>query len=330
MAGRVRTFLVGDAMNNRSKMAVVSKKISNKPVCEISGLARHAIGEHKSMRRDETYRDKRHHDKRYHDNHGRRLMRGLRRTLLPGLLLTVTSGLATAQAAPLQGVGFSYSRVVMMEENRGGATVDINNNTANVYLMQSRVLGANAATGMPVPLKEGAAPFLVLPPLKRLDALGSLPLRIVASPAGTANLPRDRESVFFLAAKAIPSLTEPEAGKGVNDGKGRVAIALVNNIKLFWRPKGLKSEAIDNVANTLSVSRDGDRLKVTNPSGYYLTFSSLKVGGQSVPVEALRAMVPPRGAQDYPLPKGVTGGTASWTLINEYGLPTKEQQDTVR
>lgn len=253
-------------------------------------------------------------------------MRGLFACLLWGM----TGGALNAQADQLQGVGLSFSRVVMMEERRGGATVDVNNNTSNVYLMQSQVLGADVATGMPVALTDGAVPFLVLPPLKRLDAQVSLPLRIVASPEGTAKLPHDRESVFFLSTKAIPSLSEADASNEGKDGKGRVAIALVNNIKLFWRPKGLKSEAIGNVANTLSFSRDGDRLTVTNPSGYYLTFSSLKVSGQAVPAEALRAMVPPRGTQNYPLPRGATGSTASWTLIDEYGLPTKEQQDAVR
>ncbi|EHN8908240.1 molecular chaperone [Enterobacter hormaechei] len=306
------------------------KKITGVQGCKTKARRCDVIRENKKISHGVAGGDKKNHNDIHHEKSSR-AMCGLLRTLLPGLLLTVTGGLFTAQAAQLQGVGFSYSRVVVMEENRGGASVDIVNNTSNVYLMQSRVLGADAATGMPVDLKDGEAPFLVLPPLKRLDAQGSLPLRIVASPAGTARLPRDRESVFFLAAKAIPSLAETEAGKGVNDGKkGRVAIALVNNIKLFWRPKGLKSEAIGNVANTLSVSRDGDKLKVTNPSDYYLTFSSLKVGGQPVPAEALRAMVPPRSAQDYPLPKGITGGPVSWVLIDEYGLPTKEQQDIVR
>lgn len=252
-------------------------------------------------------------------------------TLSAGILACLLWGMAgricPALAAPLPGVGFSFSRVVMMEENRGGATVDVRNTTPDVYLMQSRVVGADAATGMPVERKEGPAPFLVLPPLKRVEAQGTLPLRIVAAPAGTARLPHDRESVFFLAVRAIPALPAPET---VKDGKGRVTVALANYIKLYWRPKGLKSAAISDVADTLSFSRDGDRLKVTNPSAYYLTFRSLTVGGKPVVDAALAAMVPPRGSQDYPLPDGVTGGTVSWRLIDEYGLPTSEQQETVR
>ncbi|HBC7422434.1 TPA: molecular chaperone [Serratia marcescens] len=240
-----------------------------------------------------------------------------------GCLLFAVAGIRGAYAAPLSGVGFSFSRVVLMADKRGGATVDVNNNTPNVYLMQSRVVNADPATGMPVEPGNNTAPFLVLPPLQRVDAQQRLSLRIIASPDGTAKLPQDRESVFFLATKAIPSV--PSKGD-----KGHMAIALVNNIKLFWRPKGLKSEVIDDVSNTLTISRDGNKLKVTNHSAYYLTFFSLTVGGQAVSPEALRAMVPPRGSWDYPLPKGITGGTASWKLIDEYGLPTKEQQSVVR
>ncbi|WP_323085981.1 molecular chaperone [Providencia alcalifaciens] len=309
-------------------VAVGSKKIPGAlgDETKIQGCDAHG---NKTISNSVVGSDKKNHNDIHHANSSP-VMGRLLRTLLLGLLLPMAGGFLAAQAAQLQGMGFSYSRVVVMEESRSGASVDINNNTSNVYLMQSRVLGADVATGMPVDFKNGEAPFLVLPPLKRLDAQNSLPLRIQASPAGVARLPRDRESVFFLEAKGIPSLAGTEGSKGVNDGKGHVAIGLVNNIKLFWRPKGLKSEAIDDLANTLSVSRDGDRLKVTNPSDYYLTFSSLKVAGQPVPGEALRAMVPPRSSQDYPFPKGVSGGTVSWTLINEYGLPTKEQQGAVR
>ena len=108
-----------------------------------------------------------------------------------------------------------------------------------------------------------------------------------------------------------------------------MSIALNNNIKLFYRPTGFVAEAVKSVGNTVSVSVVNGQLQFANPSGYYLTFSSLSVGGRKVADDALRAMVPPKGVQHYPLPAGIKSGVVRWTLIDEYGLKTDEFQQTV-
>lgn len=236
-------------------------------------------------------------------------------------------GLALSSHASLPaGVGFSFSRVVLMAEKRGGASVAVTNNTDNVYLMQARIQKADAATGLPVETPAGTPPppFVVLPPLKRTDAHSELPLRIMVTPDNA--LPKNRESVFFLTVKAIPSVAPPTDKE---KGQGRVILALANSIKLFYRPAGLKDAALADVAKTLTVQRSGSEIKVTNPSPYYITFSSLSVNGKAVDNAALAAMVPPYGARAYPLPAGVSVGKVSWRLIDEYGLLTDAQQAAI-
>lgn len=248
---------------------------------------------------------------------------------LVGLLLGLLAGVAPGARAELPGVGFSFSRVVLMEEDKGGATVEVRNNSDNLYLVQSQIHAADANKGRPVNESPGdvALPFMVLPPLKRLEPHAELPLRILATPEARERLPRDRESLFFISSKSIPSVPAPSDDE--KKSGGRVVLALVNSIKLYYRPAGLKKQAMDEVAASLTFSRTGKELRVHNASAYYITFSSLSVGGAALNSNELQAMVPPKGEQAYLLPARATDSVVRWQLIDEYGLPTDEQSRDV-
>lgn len=261
--------------------------------------------------------------------------------ILALLSLGVQSTVSQVYAAGASGFGLGTTRVVLMANDRSSGAVTALNNTDQVYLVQGRVYPADGNTGLP--LMKGVAagvkvPFLVTPPLQRVDANGVLPLRILVTPDN--HLPQDRESLFFLSAKAIPSQSAPVAQKGTGKAEqGRVtddapakgpqiSLALQQFVKLFYRPVSLEPKAIYNgtVAPKLSVSRAGDRLGVTNPTPYFITFTLLKAGGKSVDADALRVMVPPKGSQTYPLPAGVTGGEVEWQIVDEFGLATKTER----
>lgn len=260
------------------------------------------------------------------------------------------SRLAHAEGNP--GFGLNTSRVVVMaQDSRSGAAVALNN-TDRVYLVQSRAYPADGNTGWPLTKAvspKPAVPFLVTPPLQRVDAHGRLPLRILAMPDN--HLPQDRESLFFLSTKAIPAQGEPvagapagasgdkqgghDAGKTARTGDApmaptgpQISLALQQYVKLFYRPKGLSATALFDgaVAPKLNMQRVGGRLQVTNPTPYYITFIVLKVGGKPVDDTAKRALVPPKGQQTYPLPAGVSGGEVEWQIVDEFGLATKAER----
>lgn len=267
------------------------------------------------------------------------------RSALP-LAVMIVSMMVSTSCTAIQPTGFAMSatRVIFMEAERGGAQITALNNTDNVYLVQSRVYPAAGVTGFAQ--DKGAAetlrtPFLVTPPLKRMGAQSRLPLRILVTP--TNSLPKDRESLFFLSAKAIPSMPAPShsgavpAGKAPSDGapstsSPRVVMAMQQLIKLYYRPSGLKPRAIsdDEIARLLTMSRVGNHLHVVNPTPYYITFGELKVNEKPVSPAALRVLTPPKGEQDYPLPAGVTEGTVEWRVIDEFGLLTVKQTQVLR
>ena len=65
------------------------------------------------------------------------------------------------------------------------------------------------------------------------------------------------------------------------------------------------------------------RLVVKNPTPYFVTFSQLKLGKESLTKEQLKMMVAPLSQQAYSfksLKKGIN--EISWTLIDELGNDT--------
>lgn len=210
-----------------------------------------------------------------------------------------------------QGIAFHVLRVIYPESEKQGVTLTARNNSPAPYLMQSRVRPVDPATGgvdLTSPERQGM-PFIVTPPLSRLEANGELTLRIRRSDVA---LPADRESVFFISMKALPALA-PEGQKMV--------MTVVSNLKLFYRPSGLVKRAVAEMAPKLTFLREGKILTAYNPTPYWMTFSRLSVGGVAMDKSALRMMVPPFGSQRYALPVAAVG-KVTWQLIDEDGWDT--------
>jgi len=240
-------------------------------------------------------------------------------------LLALWSGMSPAAAGNSvtrepPGIAFYVLRVIYPESERKGVTLTADNKTDQAYLMQSRIRPVDLSTGdvdMSDKVAATAMPFVVTPPLARLEANGELVLRIRRN---DVPLPTDRESVFFISMKAIPSQTAP----GQQDGhEQRMVLTVVSNLKVFYRPAGLNKRALvdTDVASQVRFHREGNRLIADNPTPYWLTFSRLQVGTAVLDKAQLRLMVPPKGQQHYTLPDGITG-EVSWTLIDEDGWDT--------
>ncbi|MBL5825949.1 molecular chaperone [Serratia fonticola] len=248
-----------------------------------------------------------------------------RRFIVWGFCLLATcfqQAYAQTAAAEPKGISFHVLRVVYHESEKKGVTLTAYNKTSAPYLMQSRILPVDLATGgadMGHSQEKGLLPFIVTPPLARLEANQDLTLRIRRN---GEPLPTDRESVFFISMKAIPAQTDPE--KQPSDSR-QMVLTVVNNIKVFYRPEGLEKRAVADVAKQLRFQRTGNALAVDNPTPYWLTFSRLKVGKAELSKAQLRMMVPPKGQQHYILPEGALGDV-SWQLIDEDGWNTPVEQ----
>ena len=218
-------------------------------------------------------------------------MKVWQRALVAALLMTMG---AQAQA----GVIIGGTRVVY-DGGKKESSLSISNPDKVPYLVQSWIdAGEDNAV---------KAPFVITPPLFRLDDGQKNILRIVR--AGGA-LPEDKESLYWVNIKSIPSAPKQD---------NTLQIAVKTRIKLIYRPRGLEG-TLNDAAQKVTWQRNGNALQVSNPSPYYLTFFDVKVNGVAVKDAT---MVAPRSSARFTLPSGNSGGALTWKIINDFGGASK-------
>ncbi|MFL1548047.1 molecular chaperone [Pseudomonas sp. D47] len=199
------------------------------------------------------------------------------------------------------GVIVGGSRVVY-EANKKEVALSVKNpEEKNAYLIQTWVDNELQETST-------KAPFIITPPLFRLDAGQENLLRIFF--AGK-KLPMDRESVFWLNIKSIPSVEKSDTN--------RLLISVNTRIKLFYRPDKLEGEPGDAYKKLVFFQKDRI-LRISNPTPYYVSFRELSVGGKKINDAG---MVAPKSELSHTLPEGLAG-KVTWKAINDYGGVTAE------
>ncbi|EIO7469452.1 molecular chaperone [Salmonella enterica subsp. enterica] len=208
------------------------------------------------------------------------------------MLLALLLASFTTQA----GIVIGGTRVIYDGDKKETSAAIRDPDKSGVWLVQSWV--DNGERG-------GKAPFIVTPPLFRINPGEENMLRIVRT---GDNLPEDRESVFWLNVKSIPATDDSVPHKNV------LQVVVKSRLKLFYRPAGLEGQP-ETAYHQLTAARSGNRLTVSNPTPYYVTLFTLKVDGQEIK-EA--DMVPPKGSVSFILPSA-TASSVTWQAISDYG-----------
>lgn len=210
-----------------------------------------------------------------------------------GLLASIVS-LALSNSATAAGVALGATRLIYPQNAKQASINVTNSDEHDSFLVQSWI---SDDTGNKVPT------FVVTPPLFVLKPGKVNILRMIYN--GPA-LPEDKESVFYLNNKAIPSLD-----KATPVGNS-LQIATQSVIKLFVRPTQLSVKP-NEAAAMLRCQTQGENLTVSNPSPYFITLVNFSVAGKKQP----NMMVPPKGSQTIK-----AAGTVSYQTLNDYGAVT--------
>ncbi|MDE4073918.1 molecular chaperone [Enterobacter hormaechei subsp. xiangfangensis] len=210
---------------------------------------------------------------------------GLAMALLPLTLTSVSAG-----------VIIGGTRIIF-DGTKKEASIGITNPDNVPYLIQSWIDVQDE--------QSGKAPFIITPPLYRLDGGQKNLERIVM----TGSLPQGQESLFWLNIKAIPS-----ASKQMNS----LQIAVKTRIKLIYRPETLRASTPEEQANKLTWRRAGNTLQVNNPTPYVINFNEITLGNKKLDDVTY---VMPSGTARFPLPNGTSGNTLRFKVINDYGSP---------
>lgn len=211
-----------------------------------------------------------------------------------------------------EGLKLPQTRVIFTEGEKS-TTAGIQNLSDKLYLVKAEVLNSTDQNVQ----ENNNAPFLVVPPLFRLEPQSQYTVRILSQ--GAINLPDDRESVFYLSFLAIPSTTPP--GKSDESAvTAQVSVGIQTMIKLFYRPADLAMTARE-AQNKLVFHTDKDTVVMENPTPYYLTLNTLSLKGQNIGLEKSGAMIAPFSKKTYHVNGKAEG--AKYTVINDYGAVSK-------
>ncbi|MEI9745789.1 molecular chaperone [Enterobacter ludwigii] len=227
------------------------------------------------------------------------------------LLLAVGGSSSAVMAAPSaekqEGVGTDRTRYIFPEGARQ-IGVTLAQHAKENYLVQAWVREIDPRNGGG---RGEGVPFFLKQPLVKTTPGGQYGFQVIQTRPVMVN---DRESVYLLSFKFIPA-EEQSAEQTI-----RANIILTYNVKLFYRPQKLKDGRVEEASKSLKFSRQGGLLKVSNPTPYWITFYSVRMGGADLSGEALRQMVPPLGEADYELPPAATGNSVTWQVIDEDGF----------
>lgn len=203
---------------------------------------------------------------------------------------------------------------VIYGESEPEVTIKLTNEGKSPALVQSWV-DAGDARAAPTTIK---VPFVVTPPISRIDPNKSQTLRIVYT--GEA-LPKDRESVFWLNVLEVPP--KPSAADAELN---RLQLAFRSRIKLFYRPGNLKGESGDAPAKLgwrLTRVDGKPALEAHNPTPYYVSVIGvlLKSGARKA-VGDDSGMVGPGETHAFALSGDAIeagGARVHYTTLNDYG-----------
>lgn len=203
------------------------------------------------------------------------------------------------------------SRVIYRAGSTGASLV-IENPQPYPILVQTQTLMAD---------KQKKGPFIVTPPLFRLDAKQENRIKIVAiKDTG----PEDVESLYWLCMTGIPP-TPDSVWDGIDKSTERKRPGLLTQvrvkscIKLIVRPKDLKDQPVDQ-ANYLIWHKSGNRLIVTNPTPYYINMKNVNVGKTDINNPGY---VSPKGQLILSI-NAADNGFVHWKMITDNGGESKE------
>lgn len=206
------------------------------------------------------------------------------------------------------------TRVVIADTDRD--TVLRVHNDGEAPALVTSWLGRSAHESVP---EHEDVPFVLLPPLVRVDGGQQQALRILST---GQPLPADRESLFWLHVLEIPQRPAQD--------DGTLQLAVQTTLKVFARPPGL-AMAVDTAARGLrwQLAREPDAarcaLVIDNPAPLHVTLTGVQLHAEEAShgLAEAAALVAPLGRTRAALqqcpPAGTPTGALTYTFLDDQG-----------
>lgn len=201
---------------------------------------------------------------------------------------------------------------VIYPSNAREVTLQLSNNGSKPSLIQAWIDEGNPHSTP----DQSKAPFMISPPIARVEAERSQTLRITALPQAE-QFNQNQETVLWLNVVDIPP--KPTASSENDAPENFLQLAIRSRIKVFYRPAKLKGDA-HNAAEQLQWLKTGNSLNVKNPTPFHITLTALyqKKGEQQVDLLPHGMMLKPFSTEEIALQSSNVENMI-FININDYG-----------
>lgn len=231
-----------------------------------------------------------------------------RKSIWWALALIVSFSILTIAPKSYAGIALGSTRVVYPEGQKQVQLAVTNNDEKGSYLIQSWIEDERG---------EKVDSFIMTPPLFSMKGKKENSLRIID--ATNDQLPKDKESLYWINVKAIPAMDKAKANENY------LQFAIISRIKLYYRPSNLDIPP-EQAPKQLSFSREKGMLKLYNPTPYYLTVTDLKMDNKNLD----NVLVPPKGNASVKVPFVSNVGKITYKTINDYGALTEQMDGKIK
>ena len=163
---------------------------------------------------------------------------------------------------------------------------------------------------------QSKAPFIITPPISRVEAQKSQFIRVTSLPTANA-LSKTEESLFWLNVLDIPP--KPSTKDKTASPDNFLQLAVRSRIKLFYRPSNIEQD-VSLAPEKIQWRSQGSDLFAKNPTPFFITITSItqKDSGRNVDVLSEGLMLKPFSEQSILL-KNSNMQDMTFTTINDYG-----------
>ena len=221
------------------------------------------------------------------------------------LFLSTFLTLSTLVSSVQAGIVITGTRVIY-PSNKEFVPVQLSNVGEKVALVQTWV-DEKDVVGDPTTTK---APFIVTPPITTVEADKGQSLRLIFN--GKAQLPTDRESMFWLNVLDIPTKPEIETNY--------LQFAIRSRLKLFYRPTQIKIQQ-QQAFEKIEVTRTANTFEINNPTPYFMNFaksSLIAKTGEETEIKDV-SYIEPFSKQIISHANVANSKSAKLSLISDYG-----------
>lgn len=199
------------------------------------------------------------------------------------------------------GISLGATRIIYNDNDKEESISITNSSEKARYLIQTWMSNDNG---------DKAKDFIITPPLFVSKPKSENTLRVMYIGDG---LPKDKETVFYLHSKSIPSVNPNEIQE-----KNVLQIAIESVIKVFYRPSKLSGSPEEAQKNLVCKWKSGN-LEINNPSPYYVSLVNVKVGEY----KQKNIMVPPKETVNFSLTDKIIKGKVTFQAVSDYGANTQ-------